>query len=153
MKKKGFGICSCVIALCVMCAVLAGCSEGEEPERVRSGAADDAVKPDVDLTALGKVIAHAKITEMYENPDDYIGKTIKVKGEYEAETWQNTDYHYLVIQGEEGCCPQVFQLRWNDEIERPSRGNTIEVFGVFDEHDELDDTWYRIITVESVVAL
>jgi len=105
---------------------------------------------DVDLTALGSIMVYAEVYNMMTNPDDYMGKTIKMSGPYYASYYDMTDsyYHYVIIEDATACCKQGLEFVWSGDRsypeDYPEESTQIEVTGVFGSYDELDITYYYL---------
>ena len=106
---------------------------------------------DVDLTVLSSTMVYAEVNNIMTNPDDYMGKTIKVQGYYNASYYDVTDnyYHYVIIQDAVDCCAQGIEFiltggdfKYPDDF--PEILDFIEITGVFDNYDELDKTYYYL---------
>ena len=96
MKKS---IClSAVVA--VLCLLFAGCVSAESQTA------------DVDLTALSSTMRAAEIYNMQSQPGNYVGKTIKMRGNYFASYSEkmNTQYHFVLISDASACCQQGMEF-------------------------------------------
>lgn len=50
---------------------------------------------DVDLTALSSTMVYSEVYNMMTSPEDYIGKTVKMKGMYSVYHDESTDKYYF----------------------------------------------------------
>jgi hypothetical protein len=123
-------------------------TEGQSPEPRAIAGANKRV--DVDLTALSRTMVYAEVYNILINPESYMGKTIKMKGPYNA-LYSGKDgrpYHFVVIEDAAACCQQGLEFIWNGEHtypdDYPKDQAKIEVTGVFDSYDELDSTFYYL---------
>lgn len=97
---------------------------------------------DVDLTALSPTMVYAEVYDMLTSPQDYIGKTIKMDGEYtfyyDTETKQN--YFACIIKDATACCAQGMEFRLTDDYtypdDYPIMGDQICVVGTFSTYKE-----------------
>ena len=141
---------SILMALCLLCACVAGCSD---KSKEKSAALDL-----IDLTKLTGTLVYAEVYNIMTSPDDYIGKTIKMSGAYSAQYYEPTQeyYHAVLIADAAACCQQGLEFKWNGEHtypdDYPENGTNIEVTGVFGSYEELGQTYYYLATDE-VTAL
>ena len=118
----------------------------------------NAIPDCVDLTALSSTMVYAEIYNMWLNPDDYLGKTIKIKGDYYTSYYDETGLYYnLVVVGDAAsCCQQWLEFIWNgDHIypdDYPASQTKIELVGVFGTYNELDET-YCYLMVDDITVL
>ena len=101
---------------------------------------------DIDLTAMSSDMVYATVYQMVlENPEDYVGKKIKMRGAYTTASSQKTDltYHYVIISDATQCCSQGIEFVWgdgdHDASEYPEQGTEIEVIGVYETYTEKED--------------
>lgn len=104
---------------------------------------DDSI--DIDLTKMGSEMIYATISQLYSDSDSYIGKTIRLRGNYYASFYEGTNqtYHYAVIQDATACCSQCMEFVWEDGShvypdEYPTENASIVITGVFDTYIEED---------------
>lgn len=102
---------------------------------------------DYDLTEMGSDMIYATVYQLMVNPDDYIGKKIRIKGNYYA-TWYEPKqqyYHYVIIQDATACCAQGLEFVWDDGShvypdEYPADETEVVVTGVFETYKEDGDS-------------
>jgi len=161
-----------LVLMCLLCAFSASCSDKEasqsesnDPKPQENLAAFGDVdkgntKPqgnlkanegiDVDLTVLSSTMVYAEVYNMMANPDDYVGKTIKMNGPYYASYFDQTGlyYHYIIIEDATACCQQGLEFIWNGDHsypdDYPEEQTKIEVAGIFGSYDELDRIYYYL---------
>ena len=110
----------------------------EEPDE--SVATDDDV--DLDLTKLSKTMVYSEVYNIMVNPDDYIGKTIRMNGDYNTftDTITGMQYYYCVIQDATACCAQGIEFVLTDDYkypdDYPDEGENVTVVGRFDTYLE-----------------
>jgi hypothetical protein len=106
---------------------------------------------DVDLTSLSGTMVFAEVYNIMSNPNDYIGKTIKVKGPYYASYFDDTGlyYNFIIVEDATACCQQGLEFIWNGEHtypdDYPKEQTRIEVAGVYASYDELGHTYYHLL--------
>ncbi len=127
-------------------------SNSESEEELTSNMNHEEV--DVDLTVLSSTLVYAEIYDMMFYPENYIGKTVKMRGQYYSSYYEETGeyYHYVVIEDAAACCQQGFEFIWNGEHifpdDYPSDGTEVEVIGIFDTYEELGRSYAYIATDE-----
>jgi len=137
MKK----ILSIALALCLLCLGAAGCSK-KSPDSVDV----------IDLTKLSGTLVYAEVYNITNTPENYIGKTIKIRGSYSVSYYDLTKqyYHAVVIQDAAACCASGLEFQWAGEHaypdDYPEDGALIEVTGVFGSYKELGQTYYSLAT-------
>ena len=97
---------------------------------------------DVDLTRLSRTMVYSEVYNMMVTPEDYMGKTVKMKGSfnyyYDAET--DNDYFTCIIQDATACCAQGIEFVLTEDYhypeDYPQLGSEITVVGVFDTYME-----------------
>ncbi len=104
-------------------------------------------KIDVDLTVLSSTMVYSQVYDMMVNPYDYVGKIIKMKGEFtclrnEAE---NLYYFMCVITDATACCAQGIEFILEGEHvypdDYPKPGDEVCVIGEFSLYEEEDYTY------------
>jgi len=124
-------------------------TDAEEVETI-----EDNNSVDIDLTVLSSTMVYSEVYNMMVNPDEYMGKTIKVIGPYYAsQLVYGTEkyYHFVVISDATACCQNGIEFIWNDNShvypdEYPENNTVIEVVGVFSSYEESGDTYYYLKT-------
>ena len=99
---------------------------------------------DVDLTSLSSTMVYSEVYNMMYEPDNYIGKTIKMNGLFTAYHDESTgnDYYACIIQDATACCAQGMEFILTDDYsypdDYPEESEQITVVGVFDTYMEGD---------------
>lgn len=150
-----------LLLLCLMGLLLSGCAKtnadqttSDTPETQEQKSATANVIVDVDLTALNSTMVYAEVFNMTTNPEDYLGKTIKMSGSYSTTFYDETGlyYHYVIIEDAAACCQSGLEFIWNGEHkypdDYPAEQTKIEVVGVFGEYDEFGETFYYLAVDE-----
>ena len=129
--------------ICVTAAAVTGCSKKH----------DDII--DLDISKMSGVLVYAQVVNIYESPDEYMGKRIKINGQYHASYFEETDlyYHYVVVGDESLCCQVGLEFIWdgkhNYPDDYPGENTEIEVVGVFGSYEEFGKTYY-FLTVDDI---
>lgn len=115
-------------------------------------------KIDIDLTVLNSNMTYTQVFDMSQNPENYVGKIVKMSGFYSR--FENTDtgivYKTCIIKDALGCCAQGIEFeevpgcklpKPVDETSNPEKSN-ITVIGEFSYYTELVDNveyWYMVL--------
>lgn len=102
---------------------------------------------DYDLTTMNSDLVYASVYQMMLSPEDFVGKSVKMRGKYFASFYELTGkmYHYVIIEDAAACCAQGLEFVWEDGShvypdEYPENESYVEVKGIFrlyqDEGDE-----------------
>ena len=92
---------------------------------------------DVDLTTLSSTMVYSEVSNMMVNPDQYMGKTVKMSGTMSVyhDTDNGQDYYACVIADATACCSQGIEFETTDKL-YPPEGSEVTVTGVFDTYEE-----------------
>lgn len=107
---------------------------------------------DVDLTALSSTMVYAEVYQMMMEPESYVGKTVKMRGNYYANFYEGTQryYHFAVIADATACCSQGLEFLWQGTHsypeDYPAEQAEIEITGVFESYEEEGNTYYHVVT-------
>lgn len=102
---------------------------------------------DVDLTVLSSTMVYSEVYDMMYYPENYIGKSVKMKGMYAGYHDESTDkyYHACIIQDATACCAQGIEFEPIDYYkypdDYPAEGQEVCVTGVFDTYEEGENTY------------
>lgn len=121
----------------------------KEDETVEIETVEEAI--DVDLTKLSSTMVYAEVYNIVNYPDDYEGKTIKLKGSYFGTFVEESGqyFHAVVIADAIGCCAQGLDFvitGAGDNFVYPNEGDEIEMIGVIESYVDEGTTYYRIRT-------
>ncbi len=116
---------------------------------------------DIDLTTLSAVMVYTQVYSMVSNPEEYIGKTVKMHGTfgYYYEASVDTFYFGVVVQDATACCAQGIEFTLTDEADRtfpedyPEPGASTTVVGVFNTYfpeESPDWEYYRLEQAEFI---
>ena len=101
-------------------------------------------------------IVYAQVSNMLSHSDEYMGKTVKIKGKFVVYQDNNTGklYYACVIPDATACCQQGFEFILADERkfpeDYPAIGSEITVSGTFDTYQEGE---YVYVTLRDAVML
>lgn len=145
----------CLLLTAIICITLFGCAKSDGGN---SNAADETIKSettqaqtkqsttktqhnkvDIDLASMSQTVMYAEMSNMQIDPDSYKGKTVKIKGQYNAyQDDKKTKWYYaVVVQDATACCQQGMELEFADgNAPTCVSGDEIEVSGTFDTYTE-----------------
>ena len=111
---------------------------GEKPDE------GDAV--DIDLSKMSTTMMYSYLSNMIENPDNYIGKTVKAKGVHDSFTDENTNitYHAILIYDSTTCCSQALEFILPEDTNYPAKNKNITIEGTFGTYNEGSNTYYYL---------
>lgn len=102
----------------------------------------------LDLTTMGKDMVYATVYDFLANPDQYVGKSIRMSGTYYSSYYDSTQtrYYYVLIKDALACCAQGLEFIWEDGShsypeEYPAEESQVVVTGTFQTYEE-DGTLY-----------
>ena len=127
-------------------AATVSAEEIEEPTK-ESESAPEISDVDLDLTQLSKTMVYAEVYNIMVEPESYVGKSIRMNGDYYIYTDETTGqrYFYCVIRDATACCAQGIEFVLTDDYkfpeDYPEEGAFVTVSGRFDTYME-DDLLY-----------
>ena len=99
----------------------------------------EAKSVDLDLTQLSSTLIYSEVYNMLITPDDYKGKIVKMKGQFNQYTDEQTGktYNAVIIPDATACCQQGLEFELSDKT-NPNfeQGAEITVVGTFDTYSE-----------------
>ena len=102
---------------------------------------------DIDLTELSDTVVYAEVYDMLMNPQDYLGKVVKMDGIfYVADNPAANDYYYMcIVQDVTACCMLDIEFVLDGTYvypnDYPELDTEITVVGVFDTYLEDGKTY------------
>lgn len=95
-----------------------------------------------DVIEIKEKLFIAQTNDIYINPEDYLGKTLKYEGIFIPFFWEETgETYYYVIRYGPGCCGfdanAGFEVIWDGDW--PEENDWVEVIGVLEMYEE--DGW------------
>ena len=110
----------------------------------------DDMEVDVDLSVMSGTVVYSAVYDMLNNPDQYRGQMIKMKGQFMVYDYEDTGNYYFtcLIQDATACCQQGLEFTYREEYKYPADfpepGEDITVCGVFDTYEEKGYTYCRL---------
>jgi len=138
--KKTF----CFVLSIVMLLTLCAC--GGESADVPAGAEGI----DLDLSVMSTTMVYSQLTGMFENPEAYLGKSVKMTGSFEVINDATTGNIYFIclVNDATACCQQWLEFRLADggtyPDDYPALDSTITVSGIFNAYAEGEYTYYEL---------
>ena len=109
---------------------------------------------DVDLTTLNSTMVYSEVYNMMYEPDRYVGKRIKMDGQFAVYEDPNTGavYTACIIMDATACCSQGLEFVLAGEKtypdDYPELGSEITVTGTFQLYDENGTTYCHLVDAE-----
>ena len=107
---------------------------------------------DVDLTVLNSTMVYAQVYDMVVSPEQYLGKTVKMKGNFIYEEGENRYYFACLISDATACCAQGIEFVLKEDLafpaEYPALYTEITVAGAFDVYYEGTNRFCQLIDAE-----
>lgn len=128
----------------------ADASNNESKAEEKPQQAADKSSVDVDLTKLSSTMVYSEVFAMMSEPESYIGKTVKARGNFAMYHDEATDAYYfaVLIQDATACCQQglEFDLKGNHKFpdDYPELGEEITVTGEFTTYTEGNITYCQL---------
>ena len=109
---------------------------------------------DIDLTGMNANMIYSEVYNMMAEPDNYIGKTIRIYGEYVHHYEESTDRHYYacVVRDALACCASGLEFAlvddyvWPDDY--PEDGSEVVVTGDFNVYME---GYFKVMVLENAI--
>ena len=141
-----------LLALFIIVFACSSCAQGKNT--ASSGSGGDSIDKCIDLTQMSDTLLYAKVNDMIENPDEYKGKTIKIKGAFSSviSSSQNSRSYACVVTDANGCCSQGLEFvpypdyMYPDDF--PKLWDDITVFGIFETYQKDSSICCRLINAE-----
>ena len=146
----------CLLLVALLLCTLAACGHEDTVQKPAAEDAEGTAAVDVDLTALSGIMVYSEVNSMISFPDNYIGKTVKMQGQFTI--YQATDengafipdkmFFACMIADATACCAQGLEFAlagkpvYPDEY--PELGAEITVVGTFEWYEEDGCRYYRL---------
>ena len=144
--KKAVSLFCILIMLLTFCAC--GGNKKSDTKTVSVKDTVAAEKCDIDLTALNTTVAYSQVSNMWQTPDDYMGKTVKIRGTFKVITDNGRNYYSCNIGDATACCTAFLEFILKDDLkypdEYPKTGDEITVMGEFETYLENGHTFCQL---------
>ena len=150
---------SMIFAVLLAVLTLSGCAEGEtlapdlpaegvglaETEAsvensASAGSEKSAGEIDVDLTKMSSTMVYSEVYNMMALPDDYLGQTVRMKGQFQMYEGDGRNYYVVMIADALACCQQGMEFVLDGDYsypeDYPEPGTEVTVTGEFDTYME-----------------
>ena len=109
---------------------------------------------DLDLSVMSGTIVYAEVYNLMVDPDPYLGKIIRMAGQYTfyEDTANNIVYHACIIRDATACCAQGIEFvragdpAWPDDY--PEAGAEITVTGRLELYEENGTLYLHLVDAE-----
>ena len=103
----------------------------------------------LDLTSLSTTMVYGEVYNILVNPNDYIGKTIKMSGQFKTveDNTKNEVYTFCITMDNEQCCSQWVEILLDESIDKddyPKEEALITVEGKFESYEDGGKIYYRL---------
>ena len=108
----------CFLLAALLLCTLAACGHEDTAKKPAAEDAEGTAAVDIDLTALSGIMVYSEVNSMISFPDDYIGKTVKMQGQFTM--YQATDengafipdkmFFACMIADATACCAQGLEF-------------------------------------------
>lgn len=105
---------------------------------------------DIDLTQLSSTMVYSQVYDMVYKSDDYVGKSVRVKGPFSYFKDPNTgkEYFAVLITDATACCSQGMEFVLDGDFsypdDYPEQGTEITVTGKFNYYKEDQFTYCQL---------
>lgn len=109
---------------------------------------------DVDLTQLSSTMVYSEVYAMMYEPEQYIGKTVKMQGQFATQEYNDERLYACIVQDATACCAQGLEFEMAEELaypdDYPEPGAEITVVGTFDSYkEEVDGNYYIYLVLRN----
>ena len=110
--------------------------------------AEKTEKIDIDLTAMSSTMIYSEVQNMMTAPDDYIGKKVKMAGQFNVAEVGDNRYFACLIKDATACCASGVEFVWAGEHsypgDYPEENAPITVTGTFTTYKEGEATYCQL---------
>lgn len=118
-------------------------SEAEDTQtssQTTAQTSEQAEAEEIDLTILDSNMVYAQVFDMVNEPENYLGKKVKVKGNFAHTEDGGKDYFAVFIADAAACCQQGMEFELAGEHvypdDYPELNSQITVTGTFNTYEE-----------------
>lgn len=107
---------------------------------------------DVDLTQMNSTMVYSEVLQMMQEPDNFIGQTVKMTGAMAVYEGESRNYYACLIADATACCAQGIEFVWKGDHaypdDYPELGAEIVVTGTFDTYTENGTLYAQLVDAE-----
>ena len=113
---------------------------------------------DVDLTQLSSSMVYAQVNDMFVNPDQYVGKSVRANGtfDYFKDDKTGNEYFSVVIKDATACCAQGIEFVLDGDYtypkDYPAQNAEITVTGNFNYYNEGENRYAQLTDAKMEVG-
>lgn len=102
---------------------------------------------DIDLSGMSENMIYSAAFQMAENPQDYEGKTVRIKGMFTTmhSEAMDRDYYECSVRDKQGCCTEGIEFILPEGQEYPEVGASITVSGTYVTYEEDGGVYGQLI--------
>lgn len=101
-----------------------------------------------DMTELDEKVVYMAVSDLIENPELYLGRTIRISGPCVSQCVNNKTYHTVMFSNETDCSQLGVEFALKDDADYPEDYTTITVTGTFSSYQENGETYYHLSDAE-----
>ncbi|MDR0375285.1 MAG: metal ABC transporter permease [Treponema sp.] len=128
----------------------------EEPAGADKAENGDSSETRSETIEIKEKLFISQVNDVYLNPEDYFGKTIKLQGLFKSQPYVDKNYYFVIRYGP-GCCGNDgnagFEVAWDDSLtlqpQYPKEDEWVEATGVLKSYEE-DGFPYLYIALTSL---
>ena len=105
----------------------------------------------VDLTAVSRTMIYSTVYNLLADPDDSIGKTIKISGKLGSYEADGELLHACLVTDVTECCELSLEFEADDSVELPEDGSEITVTGEFQQYKDSHGIEYAYLKDATVI--
>ena len=126
----------CFRLLVVLSFMLVGCSSGSDGSSV-----------DIDFTQLSAPMQYAEAGSILESPEQFVGKTMRVRGVFQTyrDPVTSNDYYFVGVRDVSICCVQYMEFKGSVVRDYPEPEREIEVTGTWGSYQEGNSLYYYLL--------
>ena len=113
-------------------------------------------KADLDLTKFSSVMVYSGLFNVMANPSAYVGKSIKLRGQFDMYHDEETgkDYYGVAVSDAGACCATgidfVLKGTYKFPEEYPKIGDMVTVQGKFEMYRDGEDVFCHLVEADIV---
>ena len=136
----------CLMLVLAVCPVSPGIAETADPP--------EPLTVDLDLSVMSGTMVYAQVWNLLSNPDEFLGKVIRMAGYYSYFDDQalGVVYHACIVPDATACCAQGIEFVWAEEHtwpdEYPEFGTDIVVTGRLEKYEENGVLYLHLVDAE-----
>ena len=137
-----------LLTLCALALILCACSGKKGAQAQSESTRVQAV--DLDLSTLSGTVVYSQVYDMIVEPEAYMGKRVKLKGNfsYFQDPDTQNEYFAAVIADATACCAQGIEFVWAGEHtyprDYPPLDTMLTVTGTFGTYEEDGYTYLQL---------